>query len=87
LTQTGAFTEIVGSAVADIAGTPPDMTTGGGTSDGRFIKDLCPVVELGVINKTIHKVDEHVSLADITGLTDMYERVLLRFFEAGGLTS
>lgn len=87
LTQTGPFTDLVGDAVEDIVGSRPEMTTGGGTSDGRFIKDLCPVVELGVINKSIHKVDEHVSLADITGLTDIYDRVLARFFETGGLSA
>ncbi len=85
LTQTGPFTDIVGTAVEDVIGSRPEMTTGGGTSDGRFIKDICPVVELGVINKSIHKVDEHVSLANISGLTEIYDRVLTRFFEAGGL--
>lgn len=83
LTEPGVFSGIVADAVADVAGIQPKLSTGGGTSDARFIKDLCPVVELGVINKSIHKVDEHVALADIEGLTAMYERVLRRFFATG----
>lgn len=80
LTPQGPFTELVASAAREVTGIQPALSTGGGTSDARFIKDLCPVVELGVVNKSIHKVDEHVALSDITGLTDIYERILRGYF-------
>ena len=82
LTASGPFTGIVRDAVWQVTGHQPEISTGGGTSDARFIKDLCPVIELGVVNKSIHKVDEHVALSDIQGLTDIYERVLRAFFAA-----
>lgn len=81
-TPPGQYTELVANAVSDIVGQRPHFSTGGGTSDGRFIKDICPVIELGVINASIHKVDEHVATADIVGLSRIYERALERFFEA-----
>jgi succinyl-diaminopimelate desuccinylase len=58
----------------------PALSTGGGTSDARFIKDFCPVVEFGLVNKTIHAVDEHVPLADLERLTAIYERFLAGYF-------
>ena len=82
LTRPGPLTRIVQEAVRAVTGKVPELSTGGGTSDARFVKDLCPVVEVGVVNKSIHKVDEHVALSDITGLTDIYERVLRAFFAA-----
>ena len=56
------------------------LSTTGGTSDARFIKNHCPVVEFGMINETAHKVDENARVDDITTLTDIYEAVLTNYF-------
>jgi succinyl-diaminopimelate desuccinylase len=78
-TPPGLLSDAVCSAVAEIAGAPPRLSTGGGTSDGRFIATLgAQVVELGVVNATIHKVNEHVRAADIDRLHEMYAGVLQR---------
>ena len=82
LTERGAFTDLVAGAVEDVTGRRPSFSTGGGTSDARFIKDVCPVVDLGLPNATIHAVDERVALADLEGLTRIYERLLERYFAA-----
>ncbi len=68
-------------AVTDVTGAVPELSTTGGTSDARFIKDHCPVVEYGLINQTAHKVDEFSIVADIHQLADVYEVALNRFFE------
>ena len=65
-----------------MTGRRPALSTSGGTSDARFIKDACPVVDLGLPNATIHAVDERVALDDLEGLTRIYERVLERYFAA-----
>ena len=67
-------------AVHEITGHTPKLSTTGGTSDARFIKDHCPVIELGLLNSTIHQVDEHVPLADLETLTRIYERFISLFF-------
>jgi succinyl-diaminopimelate desuccinylase len=78
-TPQGALSDAVCQAVAAIAGQPPKLSTGGGTSDGRFIAALgAQIVELGVINATIHKVNEQVRAADIDDLQRMYVGVLER---------
>jgi succinyl-diaminopimelate desuccinylase len=82
LTPRGPFTDLVAAAVGDATGRRPKLSTGGGTSDARFIKAACPVVELGLPNATIHAVDERVSLEDLEGLKRIYERVLERYFAA-----
>ena len=77
LTRPGALTRAVRAAVRDVAGLVPESSTGGGTSDGRFIAPTgTEVVELGPVNATIHKVDEHVAIADIDALARMYEGVM-----------
>ena len=59
------------------AGAAPELSTGGGTSDGRFISPAgTDVVELGPVNASIHKVNEHVSIADVVKLTAMYKRIM-----------
>jgi len=80
LTPRGAFTDLVSAAVEDVTGRLPKLSTTGGTSDARFIKDACPVLDLGLPNATIHAVDERVALEDLEGLTRIYERVLERYF-------
>jgi succinyl-diaminopimelate desuccinylase len=82
LTPSGAFTDLVASAVEDVVGLRPALSTSGGTSDARFIKAACPVVELGLVGETMHGVDERVSLADLESLSKIYERVIERYFES-----
>jgi succinyl-diaminopimelate desuccinylase len=67
-------------AIKSVTGRTPKLTTGGGTSDARFIKDLCPVIEFGLVNTTIHAVDERVPVAELEKLTQIYERFLERYF-------
>lgn len=77
LTNPGSLTRAVRDAVRDVGGRDPEQSTGGGTSDGRFIAPTgAEVVELGPVNASIHKVDEHVAVADVDLLADMYQRVL-----------
>ena len=61
-------------------GERPELSTTGGTSDARFIKDYCPVVEFGLVGQTMHKADEQVAVQDIANLTDIYEAVLHGYF-------
>jgi succinyl-diaminopimelate desuccinylase len=84
LTRRGPFTDLVAAAVEDVTGRRPELSTGGGTSDARFIKSACPVVELGLVNATIHAVDERVSLADLEALSRIYERAMERYFAQFG---
>ena len=57
-----------------------ELSTTGGTSDARFIKDYCPVVEFGLSNRMAHKIDEHVATADLVALTAIYGKILERYF-------
>jgi len=84
LTAPGPFTELVAAAVRDATGADPELSTSGGTSDARFIRALCPVVELGLVGKTMHSVDERAPLAEIRQLQAVYERLIARYFEAFG---
>jgi succinyl-diaminopimelate desuccinylase len=80
LTKPGPFTDLVAAAVTDVTGRTPSLSTGGGTSDARFIRCACPVVELGLVNATIHAVDERVKLDDLEALSRIYERALELYF-------
>jgi succinyl-diaminopimelate desuccinylase len=80
LTQPGPFTELVAKAVTRTTNLSPQLSTTGGTSDARFIKDVCPVVELGLAGSTMHKVDECVPVSDIQRLTDIYAHLLQDYF-------
>jgi succinyl-diaminopimelate desuccinylase len=82
LTEPGPFTEVVASAVAEVTGRAPELSTTGGTSDARFIRALCPVVELGLVGRTMHQVDERAPVAEIQMLQAVYERLIARYFEA-----
>ena len=84
LTAPGPFTDLVADAVTEVTGRRPVYDTSGGTSDARFIKDVCPVVEFGLVNRTIHQVDEHATVDDIVRLTDIYATILERFFSQSG---
>jgi succinyl-diaminopimelate desuccinylase len=81
LSPPGRLSEVISAAVREVTGEAPELGTGGGTSDARFIKDHCPVAELGLLNATAHKVDEHTSLDDLARLTGIYGAVLERFFD------
>ena len=80
LTAPGKFTQLVSDTVASITGQSPFFSTSGGTSDARFIKDICPVVELGLAGTTMHKADECVAVAEIVALTDIYAALLTAYF-------
>lgn len=80
LTEPGPLVDNMIAAVEAETGRRPALTTGGGTSDARFIKDYCPVIEFGLVNKTIHQIDEHVTIADLEKLTCIYERFISSFF-------
>jgi succinyl-diaminopimelate desuccinylase len=68
------------TAVVAVTGRAPTLSTSGGTSDARFIKDYCPVVEFGLVGKTMHMVDERVAIADLERLTQIYQRFLAEWF-------
>ena len=80
ITPPGELSDLVARSVTAELGTKPQLTTTGGTSDARFMRDHCPVVEFGVVSKTIHQVDEHVSITEISGLMNIYSRCLREFF-------
>ncbi len=82
LTPPGELSEAVAAVVADVTGVTPEASTTGGTSDARFLSKICPVVEFGLCNATMHKLDEAVSVADLETLTEIYRRVILRVFSA-----
>ena len=80
LTEPGPFVERVAKAVEAETGVKPVLSTTGGTSDARFIQAYCPVIEFGVVGKTMHKIDERVAIADIEGLARVYGRVIRDYF-------
>ncbi|BAQ16237.1 succinyl-diaminopimelate desuccinylase [Methyloceanibacter caenitepidi] len=84
VTKPGALDELLAEAVTEFTGKTPVLSTDGGTSDARFIKDYCPVVEFGLTTETIHKTDENAVLADLETLTAIYRRFIARYFETFG---
>ena len=80
LTKPGALVDTMRAAIEGVTGRAPALTTNGGTSDARFIKDFCPVVEVGLCNATAHQVDEHVPVADLATLTAIYRRFMEAYF-------
>jgi succinyl-diaminopimelate desuccinylase len=81
-TNPGRLTDLIVAAVKAETGRTPQLTTGGGTSDARYIKDVCPVAELGVRNEMAHKVDEHIPVDEIETLCRIYYRLLASYFMA-----
>jgi succinyl-diaminopimelate desuccinylase len=81
LTRPGPFVDLVAATIKEVIGRQPELSTSGGTSDARFIKDYGPVIEFGLANQTMHKVDERVPAADLVALTAIYRRILDRYFE------
>ncbi len=78
LTEPGALSTLVSEAVETVLGITPELSTSGGTSDARFLSRICPVVEFGLVNATMHKLDEAVALADLHALTEVYTEILKR---------
>ncbi|TPW30140.1 succinyl-diaminopimelate desuccinylase [Martelella alba] len=81
LTRDNRLAGSLATAIEDVTGNVPKLSTTGGTSDARFIKDYCPVVEFGLVGQTMHKIDEHVALSDLETLTQIYETFIDRWFE------
>ena len=84
LTEPGDFVEVCSAAVKEVTGLVPALSTSGGTSDARFIRSLCPVLELGLVGATMHMVDERVPTEQIERLTAIYGRLIERYFEKFG---
>ena len=80
VTRPGAFVKLVAAAVEAETGRRPDLSTTGGTSDARFVTNHCPVVEFGLVGKTIHQVNENVSIEEIETLKRVYARILRAYF-------
>ena len=78
LTPPGAFSTLIGDAIEAHTGLRPELSTTGGTSDARFLSKLCPVVEFGLCNATMHKLDEAVAIADLETLRDIYADIIAR---------
>ena len=80
LTHDAALIETLSGAIRDVTGVTPELSTGGGTSDARFVKNYCPVVEFGLVGQTMHQIDERVAIADLEALTRIYRLFLDRYF-------
>src|SRR5256714_14950901 len=80
LTMPGPFVAMISTAIESVTGLTPKLSTTGGTSDARFIKDYCPVIEFGLLSQQMHKNNEHVATADLVALTAIYRRILERYF-------
>ena len=81
-TGPGTFADLLSAAILEETGRTAELSTSGGTSDARFIRSICPVIEFGLVGKSMHKVDEHVPLADIDSLTRIYRRVIAGYLGA-----
>ncbi|MBR0739905.1 succinyl-diaminopimelate desuccinylase [Bradyrhizobium liaoningense] len=80
VTKPGPFTDLAVSAIEEVTGRKPELSTSGGTSDARFISRYCPVIEFGLVGQTMHQIDERVPVADLEKLTKVYRGILQRYF-------
>ncbi len=80
VTKPGPFTDLAVAAIAEVTGRTPKLSTSGGTSDARFIKNYCPVLEFGLVGATMHQLDEGVPVADLRALTAIYRSIIERYF-------
>jgi succinyl-diaminopimelate desuccinylase len=80
VTRPGPFTDLAALAIAEVTGIKPKLSTAGGTSDARFIKDYCPVLEFGLVGQTMHAVDECAPVSDLVALTAVYRRIIEKYF-------
>jgi len=81
VTKPGPFTELAVSAIAEVTGHQPKLSTSGGTSDARFIKNYCPVLEFGLVGQTMHQTDESTPVQDLLRLTAIYRRIVEKYFD------
>jgi succinyl-diaminopimelate desuccinylase len=81
VTKPGPFTELATAAITEVTGRRPQLSTSGGTSDARFIKNYCPVLEFGLVGRTMHQVDECTPVPDLLTLTAIYRRIVERYFD------
>ena len=82
VTAPGALSELLAASIEAETGLRPALSTSGGTSDARFFPPHCPVIEFGLVGTTMHQADEHVAVADIEGLTRIYQRFVRQFLAA-----
>ncbi len=87
LTEAGPFVDLIAGVIKDRLGLETDRSTTGGTSDARFIRDLCPVVEFGLVGQTMHQINECVPVADLEALTDAYSALIEAYFSKFGSAS
>ena len=80
VTKPGPFTELATAAIVEVTGRTPKLSTTGGTSDARFIKDYCPVLEFGLLGQTMHEIDERVPVDELLALTAVYRRIIEKYF-------
>ena len=80
LTPPGDFSDLIAAAIKSETGRQPELSTSGGTSDARFVKNHCPVVEFGLVGQTMHQVDERVATDDIHALKAVYSRIISDYF-------
>jgi succinyl-diaminopimelate desuccinylase len=80
VTKPGPFTELAAAAIAEVTGRQPKLSTSGGTSDARFIKNYCPVLEFGLVGQTMHQTDESAPVQDLVMLTAIYRRIVEKYF-------
>ena len=82
MTERGKLTSVLADAISNVTNTIPEISTTGGTSDGRFISKICSqVVEFGPINASIHKINEHINITDIEKLKNIYKLTLVKILE------
>ncbi len=79
-TEPGMFTDLISASIKKVTGRTPELSTTGGTSDARFIKNHCAVAEFGLVGKTMHKIDEQCRLDDMEALTEVYREILSGYF-------
>ena len=84
LTEAGDIAALLSETIKAETGLTPALSTTGGTSDARYIKDYCPVIEFGLVGQTMHQIDERVDIADLTALTAIYRTFLTRYFDRFG---
>ncbi|MFZ1477219.1 MAG: M20/M25/M40 family metallo-hydrolase, partial [Sphingorhabdus sp.] len=82
LTPPGELSQTLGEVISEVTGLTTERSTTGGTSDARFLSKICPVVEFGLCNATMHKLDEAVAIADLEVLTEIYRKVIQRLLSA-----
>jgi succinyl-diaminopimelate desuccinylase len=80
VTKPGPFTDLAVMAITEVTGRTPKLSTTGGTSDARFIKDYCPVLEFGLVGQTMHQIDECAPVTDLVTLTAVYRRIIDKYF-------